>query len=255
MVNRKKSTGQNSQLSKFFNIVAEDLRMLSALHIREPDADFIRVLQDERFPGGLGLRLTSQAGLQAHDLVSQALQLLPETLDQQQVDELAADFAGIYLNYSIQASFEESVWIDEENLIHQDSMFEVRKWYERYGMSVPDWRTRPDDHLALELEFIGWLLSGDVNHERLDEAARFMDEHLLRWLMDFAQRVAARCDTRYFAGMALLTGAYCEELRDLIADVLNQPRPSKEEINERMRPAQRRESVSVAFVPGIGPAV
>ena len=34
-----------------------------------------------------------------------------------------------------------------------------------------------------------------------------MDEHLLRWLPSFAQRVAVRCDTAYFAALALLTVA------------------------------------------------
>ena len=199
--------------------------------------------------------MTSEVGLRARDAVGKVLEMLPETLDQQLVDELAADYASIYLNHGIQASPEESVWIDEENLTHQDSMFQVRAWYGRYGMSAPDWRVRPDDHLALELEFIGLLLAGEVDDERLLEVARFMDEHLLRWLLDFAERVAARCGTRYFAGIAMLTGAYCEELRDLIANVLHQPRPSVEEIDERMKPIRREGPVPVAFVPGVGPAV
>ena len=73
--------------------------------------------------------------------------------------------------------------------------------------------------------------------------------------MSFAQRVASRCDTAYFAAAALLTGAYCEELRDLLAEVLDEPRPSVEEIDERMKPRHQTEAVPVSFMPGIGPAV
>jgi len=255
MVVEHKQARQSSQLSRFFNIVAEDLRMLSALHTREPDADLIRVLRDEQFPQGLGLKLTSELGRQACGVVADALKMLPDTPGQKVLDELAADYAGIYLNHRIQASAEESVWIDEENLTYQETMFQVREWYTRYGKSVPNWRIRPDDHLVFELEFIGLLLSAEVDRERLRETGRFMDEHLLRWLMDFAERVAARCDTPYFASIAMLTGVYCEELRDLIADVLDEPRPSKEEMDERMKPVRTAESVPVAFVPGIGPAV
>lgn len=252
---RHEATNRNSRLSVFFNIVAEDLRMLSALHTKEPDADLVWTLRDEQFPAGLGLKFTSEVGRQACDVVAEALKALPEASDQKVLDELAVDYAGIYLNYRIKASPEESVWIDEENLTHQESMFQVREWYARYGMSAPDWRICPDDHLALELEFIGLMLSQEVNRERLQEVACFMDEHLLRWLMDFSVRVAARCDTAYFAGIAMLTGGYCEELRDLIADVLDEPLPTKEEIAERMKPSRSAEPVAVAFVPGIGPAV
>lgn len=256
MAAQQKRLERDRRWSRFFNIVAEDLRMLSVLHAGEPDADLIGVLRDERFPAGLGLRLTSTTGREACELVAEVLTMLPPDMDRRALDELAADYAGIYLNHRIQASPEESVWIDEENLTHQDSMFQVREWYARYGMAAPDWRTRPDDHLVLELEFIGRLLSGDVDRQCLQAAARFMDEHLLRWLMDFSERVAARCDTAYFAGIAMLTGTYCEELRDLIAEVLDEPRPSKEEIDERMQPrTQVVNEVPVKFMPGMGPAV
>jgi len=39
--------------------------------------------------------------------------------------QLAADFAAIYLNHSIQASPCESVWLDEEGLMRQQPMFKV----------------------------------------------------------------------------------------------------------------------------------
>lgn len=255
MAAQNRSADRNSGLRGFFNIVAEDLRMLSALHAEEPNSYLIRVLRDEQFPDGLGLKFTSEVGLQACEVVAETLKLLPEVPDRKVLDDLAADYASIYLNHRIKASPEESVWIDEENLTHQESMFQVREWYAQYGMSASDWRIRPDDHLALELEFISLMLSEEVDHQRLREVARFMDEHLLRWLMSFAERVAARCDTSYFAGIAMLTGGYCEELRDLIADVLDEPRLSKEEIDERMKPARSTEPVPVAFVPGVGPAV
>jgi len=251
-----KSAVRDSRLSRFFNIVAEDLQMLSLLHDREPDVDFIHLLQEQRFPDGLGLRLTSERGREACDVMAEVLRMLPETMDQPALDDLAADYASIYLNHRIQASPEESVWINEENLTHQDSMFQVREWYARYGMEAPDWRSRPDDHLVLELEFIGRLLSQPVDQEQLQEVSRFMDDHLLRWLMDFAERVASRCDTPYFASMAMLTGTYCEELRDLIAEVLGEARPSKQEVEERMQPRVRAENgVPVKFMPGMGPVV
>lgn len=254
--NKKPRGGRHQgQLAEFAGAVAEDLRQLVALHHQEPDAALLNALRQTAFPRGLGLRLQGEGGLRALDLMDRALAALPKELDQPVMDELAADYASIYLTHGIQASPEESVWIDDENLACQQPMFQVRAWYARHDLAAPDWRTRPDDHLVLQLQFIAHLLAGEGVHNRLDEVARFMDEHLLRWLGRFADRVAARSITPYFAGVALLTAAYCDELRDILVETLGEPRPSTEEIDARMRPRYQQEQRPVAFMPGMGPAV
>ena len=135
-------------------------------------------------------------------------------------------------------------------------MFDVRTWYEAYGLEIPNWRQRPDDHLVYELQFIARILDKDESLETLEQAATFMDEHLLRWLGNFGERVLVRCDTQYFAGVAAITAAYCEELRDILAEVLEQPRPSREDIEQRMKPKQtQQEEMPVQFMPGMGPVV
>jgi hypothetical protein len=53
----------------------------------------------------------------------------------------------------------------------------------------------------------------------------------------------------------MLTFAYCEELRDLMADILGEARPSAEEIEQRMKPAREPEEAPVSFMPGTGPVV
>lgn len=246
---------QTDSIRTLCEFVATDLTMLATLHDREPDAPLLLALRKADFPHGLGLNLVGEDGLQAVDLMQRVVAILPEAFDTSTLNELAADYAGIYLNYVIHASPEESVWLDDENLTCQDSMFQVRSWYEQYGLGVENWRIRPDDHLVLQLQFLSHLFAHNPTLSGLQKSARFMDEHLLRWLMSFAERVAARCDTAYFAAVAMLTGVYCEELRDLLAKILAEPRPSAEEIEERMKPRRQAEAVPVSFMPGMGPAV
>ncbi len=81
-----------------------------------------------------------------------------------------------------------------------------------------------------------------------------MDEHLLRWFGDFAARVAARCDTAFYAALAMLTAAYCEQVRDLLASVLDEPRPTREEVEERCRSKRQPVPAPIAFLPGSGPS-
>jgi len=212
----------NQQLVEFCQAVAEDLDML---------------------------------GQHVIDFLHSALASITDSAAPETLDDLAADYASIYLNHAIQASPEESVWLDEDSLACQRSMFQVRGWYSRYGLSVTDWRKRPDDHLVLELQFIAHLLRAVRSESDLGPVAHFMDEHLLRWLLQFAARVGQRCDTRYFAGIALLTGEYCNELRDLIAEITGQARPTAEEIEQRMKPEHEPVKEPVSFMPGMGPAV
>ncbi len=112
---------------------------------------------------------------------------------------------------------------------------------------------RSDDHLVIELRFLAHLLGSD-DPVSLNEAARFMDEHPLRWVEDFAQRVSARCETRFYAGLALLTAAYLDELRDLLVDLLDSPRPSREEIDARFRTGAAPLDVEGPYLPGVAPS-
>ena len=240
-------------LTAFCQAIAEDLSQLAILHDAEADDRLIQSLKSSGFPRTLGLKLVSMRAHASMDLIENALAALPRALDQASIDELAVDYANIYLTYAYRASPNESVWTDEESLERQQSMFQVRDDYARHGLGAANWRQRADDHLVLQLQFLVHLFEHEGPLQSLETAARFMDDHLLRWLMPFADRVANRCATEFYAGINLLTAVYCEELRDLFALILDQPRPTPEEIEARMQAKSTgKEDVPVAFVPGAG---
>jgi TorA maturation chaperone TorD len=239
-------------LAAFGAAVADDLRALAALHDREPDEAMLAALREVDFPRGLGLRLRSAQGQQALALMAEALAGLSAPASDETLDGLAVDFAEIYLTHRLRASPYESVWIDDGGLARQEPMFQVRTYYRRHGLAAADWAAKADDHLVLQLLFIGHLLS-EPKPEAISEAATFMDEHLLRWVGRFAEQVATRCATPYFAGVAGLTAAYVEELRDLLADVIQEPRPTADEIEARMQPKKASPCAPARYLPGAGP--
>lgn len=251
------SASTENPLTPLFQAVREDLLLLALLHDRELDRDTLMNLWRDGFEDFLGLRLETPPAQEALRLFRRGLSDIPTQLDPRTLDILAAEYADIYLNHSIDASPCESVWVDEDGLIMQEPMFEIRDWYKRFGLTVANWRIRPDDHLVTQLQFIGFLLEGEATAARLEEIACFLDEHLLRWIGDFGARVESRCQTRLYGGLARLTAAYLEEFRDLAAQVLGSPRPSAEEIEERMRPKREILGIPVAgpapFAPGGGP--
>jgi len=116
---------------------------------------------------------------------------------------------------------------------------QVREWYKKYEVLAKNWKKRPDDYISLEVEFIGHLMSVDDQLATLKETARFLDEHPLRWFKEFAARVSARCATAFYAGLVIFTVQYLEELRDLLAKILDDPRPSAEEVERKMKALNR----------------
>jgi TorA maturation chaperone TorD len=249
-----------SNLPRLRAEIADDLLSMALLHDRELDRELLLTLWQHCYEDWLGLRLTGQRAAEALALMRQGLTDLPTDLHQDTLDRLAADYADIYLTYGLRASPCESVWLDDDNLTLQEPTFRVRAWYRRHGIVVANWRERSDDHLVHELRFLAHLLNGEpasaeAHPTSLGEVADFLDQHLLRWIDAFAERVAQRCETRFYAGLALLTAAYLTELRELLADPLGYAYPVVEETVPRLTAADLNiPEAEGPYVPGVAPS-
>jgi len=234
--------------------ISTDLTTLAVLHDREPDSESLARLRQAPFQDWLGLRLTKPESGQALAFFDEALAGLPEPLDEVSLDELAADFARIYLGYRYKVAATESVWLTEENLVMQEPMFEIREAYAHYGLEVENWRTRSDDHLVLQLAFLAHVIAQEDRPYALIDAGRFMDAHILQWIQAFARRVTERAEQAYYAGLALATACYLDELRDLLVAATGEARRDTE-IAEKIAPQQEPDEArdGSRFVPGTGP--
>jgi TorA maturation chaperone TorD len=205
-------------------LAAEDLRALAWLHREERSPQVLQSLLESGFPATLSLVAPEQAEVQA---MAQALVELEGATGSSascSADDLAADYADIYLSHALRASPCESVWRDEDHLLLQGPTFAVRNFYRRHGVQVADWRQMSDDHLCHELDFVALLLQRGEPRE----AARFMQAHLMTWLPDFSERVAMRAATAFYAALAVLTRACCEACQAQLPKVTPLPplRPS-----------------------------
>lgn len=249
------TTGAAPPAPSFMDAIAEDAEALAALHDRELTAGLIAALRETRFPDCLGLLPATPAATAAWQMMAEGLADLPAAPDANAMDDLAAEYAAIYLTGAYGASPCESVWTDDEHLVCQDAMFELRAIYATAGLAATDWRKRADDHLVLQLLYIAHAARVATTADHWRALARLLDEHPLRWLPDFAGRVAARSTSHFYAGLAMLTAAWLETLRDLLARHLGEARPSRAEIEERPHSSAAAPiEQPVAFVPGSGPS-
>lgn len=232
--------------------LAEDFASLAVLHDAELNAALIAELRQVGFPEGMAMLPHDDGARACVSAMASAIAMLPALPDAACLDELAADYAAIYLTAAHGASPSESYWLSDDHLVCQDAMFELRELYSAHGLVAPDWRRRPDDHLVHQLQFLARCLERLAGDEDWRALARFLDFHLLRWLPDFSRRVAERCDTAFYGALALLTEVWCRQLRDLIAIHLDAPRPTPEQIaaalgSQRVAAA---EAVPLQFFPG-----
>ena len=112
----------------------------------------------------------------------------------------------------------ESFYRTEERLMVSKHTLEVRACYEYFGLVSERKDQEPEDHIGLELEFMGWLCEryghclrkGDVREAALTLHAQrdFLDDHLLLWLARFCDEVARSAWTDFFRAVANLTEGF-----------------------------------------------
>ncbi len=231
--------------------IAERLDLLARFHDREPDAEFIAGLK--RLVVGTWFRevFTSERTGAALSKLDAALACLPDNPDRATLDGLAAEYADVYLTYAYRISPSGSVWLTEDSLERQAPMFDVRAWYKCYGIEVPDWRNRADDHLVHQLQFLAMLLRTG-NRQAACDAAKFLDDSLLKWLPDFAKRMAERAKAPFFVAAAALTAGIIEDIRDMLAEATGVDRPKPEvDKKPRYRLYPKEPQPETAYHPGI----
>lgn len=242
---------QRDRVATVIAAAAEDIATLARLLDREPDAELIVQLAGAPSRDWFGLSVTGEGAALGLALLDQYMKQATATDASlaAAVEELAADYADLFLTFGKRLAANESFWLTDDHIERQEPMFDVRGWYAHYGVAAENWRMRPDDHLVLQLAFVARLLQSGNEAARLD-AGRFLDRHLLRWSKDLFGGVARRADTAFFGGLALVSEAILEAVRTMLVEITGEPRKeetSSPEIGEA-RPAL------TPFVPGTAPS-
>lgn len=229
-----------------WGVFADALHLLARLHDREADPALLDGLRRNAICEWLATALPPGAAAKEATRLGDALTTLSSPLNPADEERLAADFADIYLTHGYRASPNGSVWLSEDRLERQEPMFEARKWYRHYGVEAPDWRQRPDDNLAFQIQFLAHLLRlGEA--VPLADAARFLDAGLLRWLPRFVELVDQRAATAFYRSAARLTLTLVDDIRDALERETGIIRPLHE---ASANPDTGQKQESAAYFPG-----
>ena len=135
--------------------------------------------------------------------------------------DLARDFAYLFLIGVKSVPYSESVYLSPEHLVKQEPRDRVLKIYRETGFIVSKEFNEPEDHIAVEFEFMARLSSlvcesidrGDNEgiSNYLDCQKTFMEEHLNKWIHQFTGFLVRAAEERnFYKAVAYLTEGFME---------------------------------------------
>lgn len=128
---------------------------------------------------------------------------------------LADDYNALFLGPGhMHACPYESVYRSLEGLTFEAETMQVRKFYADHDLQAPAFNREPDDHVGLEVAFIGQLCLAALNAMEDNEPARatdfvssarlFVGQHLGVWGPDFCTRVIDNAQTAFYTAVGHL---------------------------------------------------
>lgn len=200
--------------------------LLSRLYRVEVDEEFYRNLCAAAFP--------TKTGSDDVDAGYRHIALYCASHREDAVLDLARDYARVFIghgNNAYAAAYPfESVYTSEKRLLMQEARDEILEVYRAGGVQIdPSWHD-PEDHIALELEYmqimarrtVEALRAGDDGRalELLDDQRAFLLRHLVSWTPFLVKDMERLAQTDLYQGLALLTKGLLAEDRAFLNSVV-----------------------------------
>lgn len=128
-------------------------------------------------------------------------------------EDLMVEYAGLFVGpYELKAPPYGSVYLDQQRRVMGDSTMEVIKIYKEAGLSIDEDFKELPDHVAVELEFMYYLIYQEVEaleKSQLDKASAlretqelFLNRFLKPWVPSLCERIKASTDNEFYNSLA-----------------------------------------------------
>ncbi|MCJ7567034.1 MAG: molecular chaperone TorD family protein [Anaerolineales bacterium] len=182
----------------------------------------------------LALEFSSTEGIPEIDEGYRILHGYVEKAGENTLTELAVDYAKIFLGVQSQLGIYpyESVYTSKEKLIMQEARDQVVQLYRQEGLDrAADYR-EPEDHIALELEFMAYLSQKTIDALQdgegeevvrfLEKQKLFLEEHLMNWVPAFCEDMEQIAQTDFYTATAKITKGFLALEDGLVGDLIQE---------------------------------
>jgi putative dimethyl sulfoxide reductase chaperone len=136
-------------------------------------------------------------------------------------EELAIDHARLFVGpFALLAPPYGSVYLEGERRLMGDSALGAGECYQEVGLEVAAGFNGTPDHIAVELEFMHFLIVKEVAALAGGELERaqnfrqkqraFLERHLASWVPDFSRSVEEQAQTQFYKSLAAATRMFIE---------------------------------------------
>ena len=226
MVLSMKKTDQGKIASKYMAEMARQRSnvygLLATIYHKELTTALLNQIKNPRF-----LKALSDEGVQLGDDILQRS-------DDELIEELAVEYTRLFLGPGKHISPHESVHHERDDgdwgrLWGKDTVL-VKKFIETAGLEYKSGYTGLPDHISVELEFMHEVTKREARawEEKDSDGAiyclkiekKFIEEHLVKWIPAFCDKVISGAELSFYREMAKLTRSFIE-LEEQEIDNLN----------------------------------
>ena len=145
--------------------------------------------------------------------------------------DLSVEYAGLFLGvWRVPAHPSESAYLTEGNLIMQQPRDDVLAIYRSMGVDKIGQFKEPEDHIALELQFMGYLCEmisaalrmGTLPNAKICLQAQmdFLNNHLDKWVPKLSADILKSAKREFYKAVARITEGYVEMDKEVVADLI-----------------------------------
>lgn len=134
------------------------------------------------------------------------------------LQDLAVEYASLFLNVGSKPVYlAESVYLGKEHLLYEEPYFDVVRIYQLYGFKKRQSFKEPEDHIAVELEFMAHLCDlacrsleqgkNDYGAGYMKNQEEFLDLHLSKWVPELVKKLRWASKNEFYLAIGdLLSG-------------------------------------------------
>jgi TorA-specific chaperone len=215
--------------------------LLSRAFERELDKDFFEQLTDyAKLLSDIAKNSEDEAFIVGTNKLNNFISTLRNISFDTALEELACNFATLFLNAAAHTEVKHiypyaSVYLSENHLLYQKETEEVIKFYAQNKIALKKDFKEPEDHIAVELNFIALLTDSALNafkNKNIDLAVNkisitkgFMENHLLPWVHKLCIDLREDSTDDFYKALADITLGYIRtdyKSLDTLIDMLKQ---------------------------------
>ncbi|WP_094606743.1 Chaperone protein TorD [Sporomusa silvacetica DSM 10669] len=203
---------------------------LRRIFLEEPSREFLVNLSQQQTVMAFPFKDENQDIAQGTQNVQAYIQQ-SNVLNETEYGKLHWDYTRLFIGpYELVAPPWESAYLNKDKLLFQEETRRVRLAYLKYAFLPVLYQQEADDHLGLECDFMYQL--SIVAYEKaqakdwiglrevLQDQADFLEQHLLRWIPLFAEKVIFHSSTAFYQGMGQIVNGFSKMDKIVLDELL-----------------------------------